>query len=187
MTIRALSLSLALAVLGVSTSASADEEAVDRPGGIVNGILGFGAHTGSGFALGVEGGYTLPFDVPAGHIFVGGNFTYFTGSSGYSLALFEVHGGYDLNVIKAAPVLIRPYIGLGYADVIGPSNNNPLCSALNDCGSFGGGSFVVSPGVLGAYFFTPHWFAGVDLRVDIATASYGYAAFDFFGTGGYKF
>jgi hypothetical protein len=51
----------------------------------------------------------------------------------------------------------------------------------------GGGGFVISPGVMGSYFFTPHWFAGVDLRFDIDAGGYSGALFDFAATGGYKF
>jgi hypothetical protein len=156
----------------------ARNEGVDRAGGVIGGILGFGAHAGSGFALGVEGGYTLPM-----HLYLGGNFTYFVGSDDVSAYLFEFQVGYDLGVIRQAPVLIRPYIGLGY--------ENFSVTVPAGCGAFcpsSVGSFVITPGVMGAYFFTPHWYAGADLRLDIATASgEAFTVFDLFATGGYKF
>jgi len=157
-----------------SAPAYSRSDGVDRAGGIIGGILGFGAHAGSGFALGVEGGYTLPI-----HLYLGGNFTYFTGSDDVSAYLFEFQVGYDLGVIRRAPVLIRPYIGLGYENfsVNIPANCGAFCSNST-------GSAVITPGVLGAYFFTPHWYAGADLRLDIATA---FTVFDLFATGGYKF
>ena len=76
---------------------------------------------------------------------------------------------------------IRPYVGVGYESV-----NVSVCEGTF-CVSGGGGSGIITPGVLGAYFFTPHIYAGLDLRFDIATASYGSAVFDIFATGGYKF
>jgi hypothetical protein len=153
---------------------------LDRPGGTIQGLLGFGAYAGSGFGLGVEGGYTLPI-----HLYLGGNFTYFTGNAVESAYLFEFQVGYDLAVIRRVPILIRPYGGLGYERF-----NYGL---VGDCGikgavcEDGGGSFLISLGAVGTYFFTPHWFAGVDLRIDIPTAGYGWTVFDFFGVGGYKF
>ncbi len=93
----------------------------------------------------------------------------------------ELAAVYDLAVIPAAPVLIRPYVGVGYEEV-----SVSVCG-LGQCVSGGGGSGMITPGVLGAYFFTPNIYAGLDLRLDIATASYGSAVFDIFATGGYKF
>jgi hypothetical protein len=185
MTRRLPSIALALCALGVAGQAHAQQYAppppgpavatngVDRPGGIVGVILGVGAKTGYGFGLGAEGGYSFPF-----HLYVGGNFTYFTGSSGVSAYLFEPQVGYDLAVIPNVPVLIRPYVGIGYEGI-----------SVSNCpfGACGGGSGIITPGVLGAYFFTPNFYAGLDLRFDIATASYGSAVFDIFATGGYKF
>ena len=154
------------------------EEGVDRAGGIVGGLVGFGTHTGAGFALGVEGGYTLPM-----HLYIGGDFNYYFGSLGVSEYLIQAQVGYDLGVIKAAPILIRPYVGVGYLGL-----NVPGCTAACDVAGVPSGGFVFSPGVLGAYFFNPHWYAGVDLRVDIIAISfYGGANLDLFGTGGYKF
>jgi len=151
---------------------------IGRPGGTIAGVLGFGGYGSSGFGLGVEGGYSLP-----SHVYIGGNFTYFADTFG--AYLFEVQGGYDLAVIPRAPVLIRPYAGLGYEHISFTSCGTPTLSLT--CSSAGGGSFLISLGAVGSYFFTRNWFAGVDLRVDIVTATGGYTSFDGFAMGGYKF
>ncbi len=95
MTRRLPSIALALCALGFARQAHAEQYVqplpgptvpnnIDRAGGIVGAILGVGAKSGYGFGLGAEGGYSLPF-----HLYLGGNFTYFTGSSGASAYLFE--------------------------------------------------------------------------------------------------
>jgi hypothetical protein len=156
---------------------------IARVGPTLQGMLGFGANSGSGFGIGVEGGWTLP-----AHIYLGGNFTYFFGSALDSAYLLEFQGGYDLAVIKQAPVLIRPYAGLGYehfsegAAACGSLAGTNLCDVAG-----GGGSFVISLGAVGSYFFTRNFFAGVDLRIDIPTAGYGWTVFDGFAIVGYKF
>jgi len=176
------SVAVALATIGLAHTASAEqvvvaapsaeEVGVDRAGGSVAAILGFGTHSGTGFGLGAEGGYTLPM-----HLYIGGNFTYFTGSNSVSAYLFEGQVGYDLGVIKAAPILIRPYVGLGYETF--------TASAFGVSLSAGGA--VITPGVVGTYFITPHIFAGADIRLDYSTSSAGGGIFDLFATGGYKF
>jgi hypothetical protein len=119
------------------------------------------------------------------HLYLGGNFTYFTGDAAISAILIEGQVGYDLAVIRAAPVLIRPYGGLGYEHV---SLAVPaVCGAVPGCGGDGGGAFVLSLGTVGTYFFTPHWFAGVDIRLDIGLAAYSGTVLNFSAIGGYKF
>jgi hypothetical protein len=159
---------------------------IARQGGTIGGVLGFGTDSYYGFALGVWGGYTLPF-----HLYLGGAFNYFTGDSFVSSYLFEFQVGYDLAVIPRAPVLIRPYGGLGYEHF---SYGNFGCIDNLDCTNGGLGSLVISIGAQGSYFFTPHWFAGVDIRLDIPTAGqvdHNYVVdpnvFDLFAQGGYKF
>ena len=156
----------------VAASPSAEDVGVDRAGGSIAAILGFGAHSGAGFGLGVEGGYTLPM-----HLYLGGNLTYFTGSDSVTSYIFEGQVGYDLGIIKAAPILIRPYVGIGY--------QNFTASAFGVSVSAGGA--VITPGVVGTYFITPHIFAGADIRLDYSTSSAGGGIFDLFATGGYKF
>lgn len=78
-------------------------------------LLGYGFEDAAKLGLGVRGGYTLPMNV-----YVGGTFVYHLGDSeegggaeaSVNLYYFGVEGGYDINV---APVVIRPYLGLGAA------------------------------------------------------------------------
>lgn len=157
-----------------------DGEAVNRAGGMVGGIVGFGAHTGTGFSFGAEGGYTFPF-----HLYLGGNFSYFVGSNHVSAYVFEPQVGYDLAVSPKVPILIRPYVGLGYENIVASACGSGAAAGFCASASFGG--FVLSPGVLAAYFFTPHLYAGVDVRIDVATASGSFVNESFYATGGYKF
>ncbi len=163
---------------------------IARQGGTIGGVLGFGTDSYYGFGLGVWGGYTLPY-----HVYLGGTFNYYTGDSIVSSYLFEFMGGYDISVSPRVPVLIRPYLGLGYEHF---SVGDYAClNANDDCFNTGFGSFVFSIGAQGSYFFTPHWFAGVDLRFDIPTAggvgvNNAAVVFDpnvlnLFAQGGYKF
>jgi len=162
---------------GPAPAPSGGGEEIGRPGISAGAVLGFGAHSGYGFGLGVEGGYSLPM-----HLYLGANFTYYTGSDDVSAWLFEPQIGYDLDVIHSVPILIRPYVGIGYENV---SLNLP------GCGSFGiscsGGGFLISPGVVGSYFITPHIYAGADIRLDIGTGTGSSAVIAFFANGGYKF
>jgi hypothetical protein len=167
---------------------------IDRGGGTIGGTLGFGTDSYYGFGLGLWGGYTLPGQA---HVYLGGAFNYFTGDSFVSSYLLEFQGGYDLAVIPKAPVLIRPYLGLGY-EHFSVGGVGCIDGTIN-CYSDGFGSFLISIGAQGSYFFTPHWFAGVDLRLDIPTAGglhvpgtnvtsvYDPNVFDLFAQGGYKF
>jgi hypothetical protein len=153
-------------------------EAVDRQGFIVGGFLGFAAKSGYGFSLGAEGGYTLPF-----HLYLGGSVTYFTGSDNVSAYLFEPVVGYDLAVVPTAPVLIRPYAGIGYENV----SWSQVCVG-NFCGpGTSNGTGVIMLGAKGMYFFKGHAYAGVDIHLDIQTSSWGSAIMNFLGVGGYKF
>jgi hypothetical protein len=176
-------------------------EAVNRAGGTVAAILGLGIGTctgcGAAFGFGLEGGYTFPF-----HLYVGANFTYFAAS--LSSWVFEPQVGYDLAVFGELPILLRPYLGLGYQHYnIGSAISNAACagetgtelalcqseaSAVAGAVSTSAGGFLFSPGIVGEYAITPHIFAGADVRFDISTISgYGGVTIDIFGTGGYRF
>jgi len=163
---------------------------IARQGGDIHGVLGFGLDSYYGFALGIEGGYTLPL-----HIYLGGSLTYFTGNSVLSSYLLEFQAGYDLAVIPRVPILIRPYLGLGYEhfSVGDYAFGEYACLNGHDCYGGGFGSFVFSLGAQGSYFFTPHWFAGAELRFDVPTAggvndgALDANVFNLFAQGGYKF
>jgi hypothetical protein len=149
------------------------EEAPDRPGWSVAGLVGFAAGNGyNSFALGVRGGYTLPF-----HLYLGGDISVDIFSGALISIAPEV--GYDLRIPVGVPLLLRPYFGLGFADVtsggLGPA-------------------FEIYPGAEMLYDLTPHLFVGGDLRVPIVFVNGqvigqgGTAAiFTLYGTVGYKF
>src|SRR3954467_2906350 len=81
-------------------------------------LLGEGFKDGYNFGIGARAGFTLPMN-----LYVGGTFVYHLGKSentpiGESkLNLFYVgpEGGYELS---AGPLTVRPYLGIGYANVM---------------------------------------------------------------------
>src|SRR4051812_35736486 len=113
--------------LGLAGTAHA-EESPTAGHASAGALLGYGFKDGVGVGLGVRGGYTLPMN-----LYLGGTFVYHLGKSESSafgdisthLYYFGVEGGYDLSV---APVVIRPYLGLGAA----------TASATVPGGNFGG-------------------------------------------------
>ena len=151
---------------------------VGRPGGTIQGILGFGGYGSSGFGIGVEGGYTLP-----NHLYIGGNLTYFADT--FASVLLEGQVGYEI-IIPRAPVLIRPYGGLGYEHISYTFASAGCTESLCVSGT-SASAFIFSLGTVGEYYFTRNLYAGVDLRLDIVTSAGGYTAFDGFGVFGYKF
>jgi hypothetical protein len=155
--------------------------------------LGFDTQTGggAGFAFGVEGGYTFPM-----HLYIGGAFDYKVG--GFNTWLFEPQVGYDLALFGDLPIMLRPYIGLGYESlsyggaIASGCNGNAECeaeaNAISSAVSTSAGGFVISPGVLGTYAITPHIYVGGELRFDIGLVTGGTAAtVNILGTGGYRF
>ncbi len=162
---------------------------VGRPGWSVAGLVGFGTATVYGFGIGVRGGYTLPQ-----RIYVGGEFGYYFGGSnggwGWSTYQLGPEVGYDIS-IAGAPVLIRPYVGLGYQGV----DVSSFC--VNNSSQGGGhtGGFTLWGGAIGTYSFTPNWFVGGDVRLFLPVfdgnpgggQGMGYIALGILATGGYKF
>ena len=146
-------------------------------------LLGYGFKDGVNLGLGVRGGYTLPMN-----LYLGGTFVYHLGKSESTafgdakthLYYFGVEGGYDIN---AAPVVVRPYLGLGAA----------TATATIPGGSFGGVSFPETSasdtkfGVWpGATLLYPigNAFVGADARFLIVS---DFNAFSAFATGGLQF
>jgi len=187
------SVALAVAAMGFVHTASAQTDAPNRAGGTVAAIagLGIGTQTGSGagFSIGVEGGYTLPM-----HLYIGGNFTYNVGK--INSWLFEPQVGYDLALFGDLPIMIRPFVGLGYQSY---SVASAACSGLSgaeesacvaEANSLGVGSvtgFVISPGAVGTYALTPHIYVGGEVRFDIGTETGTPVLINILGTGGYRF
>jgi hypothetical protein len=172
---------------GGNSRYAADFE-IARSGWSIEALLGFGFNSIYGFGLGVRAGYTLPQ-----HIYIGGEFGYYFGGTDnfYSYATYNLGPeiGYDIG-LAAAPVLIRPYAGLGYDGVsvsyggVGTVGCGQFCAS-----SYGG--FALWGGALGTYNFTRNWSAGVDLRLIIPTFTQaggpGDVAFTLSALGMYKF
>jgi len=160
---------------------------IARPGWSISAMLGFGFNDVYNFGLGIRGGYTLPQ-----HFYIGGEFGYFFGETvgDYSLATYNLgpEFGYDIG-LAAAPVLIRPYVGLGY-DGVSVSCGVVTCGGAFARSSVGG--FALWGGAMSTYNFTRNWSAGVDLRLIIPTfGDYadgpGIVALTLSAMGSYKF
>jgi hypothetical protein len=136
---------------------------IARPGWSISAMLGFGFNDVYDFGIGVRAGYTLPQ-----HIYIGGEFAYFFGGGDnvYSYSTYNIGPeiGYDIG-LAAAPILIRPYVGLGLDGVSISSN---FCG--NHCPSDPPG-FALWGGAMSTYNFTRNWSAGVDLRLIIPVFS----------------
>ncbi len=171
----------ALSVFGTGVAHAAESPTAGHASAA--GLLGYGFKDGVGLGFGVRGGYTLPQNV-----YLGGTFVYHLGKSestpygdaSVHLYYFGVEGGYD---IYAAPVVIRPYVGLGAA----------TASASIPGGNFGGVSipsqsssdtkFGVWPGASVIYPIGKA-FVGGDARFLIVS---DFNAFSMFATGGIQF
>jgi|HubBroStandDraft_2_1064218.scaffolds.fasta_scaffold586641_1 hypothetical protein len=154
-------------------------QAADRPGFSVAGLVGVET-SGFGFGIGARAGYALPF-----HLYLGGAIGYNFGAGGTHVFSLAPEAGYDFALPIAAPILIRPYLGLGFSVVSiggGSETNNGVTLTVP-----GGtaGAFLFSPGVLGLYDVAQNVFVGVDLRVPIYSAGSS-ASFAGFLTGGYR-
>jgi Outer membrane protein beta-barrel domain len=149
----------------------------------VAGLLGYGFKDGVGVGLGVRGGYTLPMN-----LYLGGTFMYHFGKSendGFGdvsehLYYFGVEGGYD---IYAAPVIIRPYLGLGAATATASVPSSTFDGVTIGGGSVSDTKFGVWPGVSALYPIGSA-FVGADARFLIVS---DFNAFSLFATGGYQF
>jgi hypothetical protein len=173
---------------GGNSRYAADFE-IARAGWSIEALLGFGFNSVYGFGLGVRAGYTLPQ-----HIYIGGEFGYFFGGGDavYNYATYNLGPeiGYDIG-LAAAPILIRPYVGLGYDGV---SVSGIACQAA--CAKSPGG-FALWGGAMSTYNFTRNWSAGVDLRLIIPVftntadannyAGPGFVALTLSALGMYKF
>jgi hypothetical protein len=176
MTPRLVALAGATAIAVWSSGANAQNvggEAPDRPGFSVGGLVGIET-SGFGFGIGARAGYTLPF-----HLYLGGNIGYNFGSGGDHVFSVAPEVGYDIALWFRPPILLRPYLDVGFALVsegaTTQTNNNVTISVPGGTS----GAFLFSPGVLGLYDIVPNVFVGVDLRVPIYSAgsSVGFAGF----------
>ena len=176
-----------LSLIGASTAhaqdaAPAAETADATAGGdttaghaSVAALLGYGFKDGVKLGLGVRGGYTLPMNV-----YVGGTFVYHLGKTQsspfgdihYGLYYLGVEGGYDLNL---SPVVLRPYLGLGYA--------KPVASVAGITVE-GDSKFALWPGATVLFPVSKSVFVGADARFLVVSDS---NALSVFATGGMQF
>ena len=110
-------LAIGLAGSLVTTAALADGEA---PAAKSSGGLSAAVLAGDGFKDGLNLGFGARVGYNIDKIYVGGTFVYHLGksedfgtlSSKANVYYFGAEGGYDL---PAGPVVVRPYLGVGYA------------------------------------------------------------------------
>jgi hypothetical protein len=150
-------------------------------------LLGEGFKDGYNFGIGARGGFTLPV-IP---IYVGGTFVYHLGHSESTsdgdvkanLFYFGAEGGYEFS---AGPLTVRPYLGLGYANVM---TSRPGFCTPNMCPppvSNSDSQAAFWPGVT-ALFPIGGFFIGGDARYVFALDSDDFNAFSLFVTGGLTF
>lgn len=118
-----------------------------------------------GVGIGLRGGYTLPMKVYIGAAFVyhlGGsndaNQVKYTGSTLY----LGPEAGYDLEL---GPVIIRPYVGLGYGSVKAKAEAGGTTLIEKS-----EGGFAVWPGVMARYPIDA-FFVGADARYALVTGT----------------
>jgi len=114
-----------------------------------------------GLGFGLRGGYNIDA------IFLGARFVYYLGEDGFNLWELGIEAGYD---IAAGPVIIRPGIGLGIANV----------SIEIDLGPFGGGEVSESEanpylafGASVLYDIDEQFFIGGDARIQVVIGDNG--------------
>jgi hypothetical protein len=172
-----------------ASSASADDVAPDRQGASAGILVGYGSNSLYKFGLGVRGGYTLPQK-----IYVGGSFVYHFGESETDVGVtlnehmfyLGPEGGYDFVIASVPQLLIRPYLGLGYASFHVSESGNVAGSPFTGLNASSSG-FALWPSVTGLYSFTPAISAGLDARIVLPTFGDSDAAFVLSVTGQYKF
>jgi hypothetical protein len=161
-------LKASLLALGALMLAPAIASAVPEkePHGSVAGLVGYGfdADGSEGiyglFGFGVRGGYTL-----RQNIYIGGTFMdHFAERE--VLYLLGVEGGYDFQL---EPVMIRPYIGLGFA--------HDTFSFESSTREYSDTFFAFSFGGTVLFNLNEQWFIGGDFKLPIFISRFGAAFF----------
>ncbi len=148
-------------------------------------LVGNGFQDGYNIGIGARGGLTLPMN-----LYVGGTILYHLGKT-ESTAAGDVtaniwylggEGGYDIGV---GPLTVRPYLGLGYANL---RVSTPDFCGLGTCvgGSNSEGKLAFWPGVTGLVGIG-NIFVGADLRYVLLVDVEDGNAFSAFATGGMSF
>jgi hypothetical protein len=138
-------------------------------------LVGNGFKDGYNIGIGVRAGFTIPVTP----LYIGGTFVYHLGKTVTTplgdatskLFYLGAEGGYEAG---AGPIVLRPYLGLGYA------------SFNTDIGSTGTSKFALWPG-LTALVQLVGFFVGVDGRYVIITDANDFNAFALFATAGLTF
>jgi hypothetical protein len=149
-------------------------------------MLGEGFKDGYRFGIGARAGFTLPMSV-----YLGGTFVYHLGTTEASqtgdvklnLFYFGAEGGYELS---AGPLTVRPYLGLGYASVMGSAPGYCVGSVCGPEVSKSEGHGAVWPGATAMYPIG-NLFIGGDVRYVVLLDADDANAFGIFLTGGTTF
>jgi hypothetical protein len=146
-------------------------------------LVGYGFKDGVGLGLGGRVGYTLPMNV-----YLGGTFVYHLGKTQSTafgdvkthLYYVGVEGGYDIN---AAPVVIRPYLGLGFATASVSIPGGTSGGFTIPAATVSDTKFAAWPGATLLYPIG-NAFVGADARFLVVS---DFNAFSAFATGGMQF
>jgi hypothetical protein len=178
---RKLAISVAFAVAAFTLYA-APASAMGASAGL---LVGNGFKDGYNLGIGARGGLTLPMS-----LYVGGTILYHLGKTESTPAgdvtaniwYLGGEGGYDLGV---GPLTIRPYLGLGYANL---RVSAPDACVLGTCvgGSNSQGKLAFWPGVTGLVGLGSV-FVGADLRYVLLVDVEDGNAFSAFATVGMGF
>ncbi len=171
-----------LAALAATTLYTPTASAMGPSAGL---LVGNGFKDGYNVGIGARGGLTLPMN-----LYVGGTILYHLGKT-ESTPLGDItanvwylggEGGYDLGV---GPLTIRPYLGLGYANL---RVSAPDTCVLGTCvgGSNSQGKLAFWPGVTGLVGLGSI-FVGADLRYVLVVDVEDGNAFSAFATAGMSF
>jgi hypothetical protein len=151
-------------------------------------LAGYGFNDGYKLGLGLRGGYTLP-----NRLYLGGTLLLHEGRTGVRIEQSETpqtdlyyggaEGGWDA---VAGPLVIRPYLGVGYALV--RASSNPGCVTAGTCVALWSNDSALGlwPGAV-AIVRSGGIFVGADVRYVVLVGSPYPNAVSAFGTAGLEF
>lgn len=173
-----------------TSSAEASADATDVGGGgkpfSVGLLLGYGIAFDDfnvwGLGFGVRGGYNLvAADLP--EVYVGARFMYYLGEDPVNHWELGIEGGYELTV---DPVLIRPALGLGLANVTVEIPANPfIASSSSDTASET--YLYIALGGTVTYNIDEQFFVGGEMNLQFILADETLTALTILANGGMRF